>query len=175
MNRNKRRHLVECAAYGNQSRSRLLSVSGYVSTPSIPPAARRASVSRETSCRFHTQKKQRLIGKVFASANFRGYADDESKVSRGINRGCRAKHTRRNGCTVPPRKFGLLYVIAAIAAAIPTIFCRKNLRIVSAVILIASLALAANEYPEYSHYLDSIKEKSSKDSPSVPSQQQQRK
>ncbi len=52
------------------------------------------------------------------------------------------------------------YGLAAVFAAVPAIFAGKKLRIVSAVVLVVSLAAAAGVYPEYASYLDRIKAKS---------------
>lgn len=67
-----------------------------------------------------------------------------------------------------------LYGLAAVAAAVPAIFSSKKLRIVSIIVLLASLALAASVYPEYANYLNRAKEKSLKDSHPAPSQHERK-
>ena len=67
-----------------------------------------------------------------------------------------------------------LYGLAAVAAAIPAIFSRKKLRIVSIIVLLASLALAASVYPEYANYLDRAKVKSLNSQHPEPSQQERK-
>ncbi|MBI3061090.1 MAG: hypothetical protein HYY83_03820, partial [Deltaproteobacteria bacterium] len=49
------------------------------------------------------------------------------------------------------------YGLAAIFAAVPAIFGGGRLRVVSAVVLVVSLAAAAGVYPDYADYLERIK------------------
>lgn len=67
------------------------------------------------------------------------------------------------------------YGLATVSAAVSTIFGGKRLRVVAAVLLVMSLALAAGVYPEYASYLERVKSKSSQGSPLAPTQQQERK
>ena len=64
--------------------------------------------------------------------------------------------------------------LAAAFAAVPALFSKARMRIVSAVLLTLSLALAANVYPEYAKRLDRVRAKASAGGASTPLQQQER-
>jgi len=73
----------------------------------------------------------------------------------------------------------LLYILAALFAAVPTIFATKRTRVAGAVILIASLALTAATYPKYAAEMASYRARSQqkapeRSAPPTPQQQESR-